>query len=72
MKEMRASALYAVRPTEDTPNLPTNIIPSKIVRLKLSRKFPVDMIFPPLKIKIMLKSNPLKSIMLVGRLAVEP
>ena len=30
----------------------------------------MDMIIPHLKIKIMLESNPLKSIMLVGRLAV--
>ena len=30
----------------------------------------MDMIIPPLRIKIVLESNPLKSTMLVGRLAV--
>ena len=44
-----------------TPNLP-NIIPTKIVRLKLSGKSPVDMRIPPLTFNIMLESNPLKSI----------
>ena len=52
------------------PNLPTNIIPIKIARLKLSVKFPMDMRIPPLIIKIMLVSNPLKSTMLVGGLGV--
>ena len=53
-----------------TPNLPTNIIPTKIARLKLSGKSPTDMRIQPLIFKIMLESNPLKSIMLVGRLGV--
>ena len=53
-----------------TPHLPTNIIPTKIARFKLSGKFPMGLGMPPLKIKIMLESNPLKSIMLVRRLAV--
>ena len=38
--------------------------------LKLSRKFPLDMTIPPLKIKILLESNPLKSRIFVRRLAV--
>ena len=53
-----------------TPNLPTNITPIEIAWLKLSGKSPMDLGIPPLRIKIMLESNPLKSIMLVGRLAV--
>ena len=44
-----------------TPNLPTKIIPTKSPRLKISRKFPIDMRIPPLKTKIMLESSPLKS-----------
>ena len=35
-----------------------------------SEKSPMDMRTPPLKIKIMLESNPLKSEILVGRLGV--
>ena len=31
-----------------TPNLPTNIIPTKIAGLKLSGKYPMDMRIPPL------------------------
>ena len=50
-----------------TPNLPTNIIPAKIAWLKLSGKFPMGLEIPPLKTKIMLESNPLKSTMLVGK-----
>ena len=55
-----------------TPNLPasTKIIPTKIARLKISGKFPVDMIIPPLTIKILLESNPRQSTILVRRLAV--
>ena len=53
-----------------TPDLPTNITPTNIAWLRLSRKFPMDLGIPPLIIKIMLESNPLKSIMLVRRLAV--
>ena len=54
----------------NTPNLPTNIIPTKIAWLKLSWKFPTGQGISPLKIKIMLESDPLKSIMLVRRLGV--
>ena len=53
-----------------TPNLPTNISTTKIAWLKLSRRFPMDMRIPPLRIKILLESNPLKSRILVRRLAV--
>ena len=53
-----------------TPNLPTNIDPTKIAWLELSGKSPMDMTIPTLKHNIMLESNPLKSTMLVGRLAV--
>ena len=51
-------------------NLPTNIIPTNIAWLKLSGKFPMDIRIPPLKIKIMLESDPLKSTMLVGEWGV--
>ena len=47
-----------------------NIIPAKIRWLKLPGKFPVGMRIPPLKIQILLESNPLKSRILVRRLAV--
>ena len=53
-----------------TPNLPTNTIPTKTAWLRLSRKFPMGLGIPPLIIKIMLESEPLTSIMLVGRLGV--
>ena len=53
-----------------TPNLPTNIIPTNITWLKLSGKFPVGLGIPPVQIKIVLESNPLKSTMLLGRLGV--
>ena len=52
-----------------TPNLPTKIIPTQIAWLKIPRKSPVDMRIPPLIIEIMLESNPLKSRILVWRLA---
>ena len=39
------------------PSLPTEIIPAKIPRLKLSGRFPMDLGIPPLKIKIMLEQN---------------
>ena len=55
-----------------TPDLPTNIIPAKIAGLKLSGKFPMDTRIPPLRIKITLESNPLKSRILVGRLGARP
>ena len=56
------------------PNLPTNIIPTKIAWLKLCRQFPMDMRIPPFKIKILLESNPPKSRILVPvrRLAACP
>ena len=53
-----------------TPNLPTHIVPSNIAWLKTSGKFPMGLRIPPLSIRIMLESNPLKSTMLVGRLGV--
>ena len=53
-----------------TPNLPTKIIPTTIARLKLSGKFPMGLEIPPLTIKILLESNPLKSRILVWRLAI--
>ena len=53
-----------------TPNLPTNIIPTNIAWLKPSGKSPMDMRIPPLRIKIMLESYPLKPTMLVGGLGV--
>ena len=43
---------------------------TKICQLELSRTFPMDMNIPPLKLKILLESNPLKSIILVRTLAV--
>ena len=52
------------------PDLPTNIVPTNIARLKLSGKSPINMRIPPLEIKIMLESNPLKSTMLVGTMLV--
>ena len=48
----------------------TNIIPTKTAWLKHSGEFPMDLTVPPLESKIMLESNPLKSRILVGRLAV--
>ena len=55
---------------DDTPNLPTKIITAKIAGLKISRNSPMDMRIPPLKLKILLESSPLKSRILVGRLGV--
>ena len=52
-----------------TPYLPTKIIPTKTFWLKVSGNFPKDLRIPPLKIKILLESNPLKSRILVRRLA---
>ena len=46
-----------------TPNLPTNITPTNIAWLKISGKSPMDTRIPPLVIKIMLESNPLKPTM---------
>ena len=53
-----------------TPNLPTKIIPIKIAGLKLFGKSPMGLGIPPLKFKILLESNHLKSRILVRRLAV--
>ena len=53
-----------------TLNLPTEIIPTKIAWLKHSRKSPTGLGIPPLNFKIMLESNPLKSIIWVQRLAL--
>ena len=64
-----SSPFLGTRP-KGTPSLPTKIIPAKIPWLKISGKSPMDMRIPPLKIKIMLDSNPLKSRILVRRLAV--
>ena len=55
-----------------TPNLPARIIPTKIAWFRISGKFPMDVRIPPLGIKILLESNPLKSRILVRRLAIEP
>ena len=52
-----------------TPNLPTEIIP-KIPWLELSGRFPMGLGIPPLKFQILLESKPLKSRILVRRLAV--
>ena len=52
------------------PGLPTKIIPTKIRWLKTSRIFPMSMRIPPLKLTILPESNPLKSRILVRRLAV--
>ena len=59
----------AVELLASTPNLPTNIIPTKIAWLKLSGKLPMDMNIPLLWTDIMFESNPLKSTMLAGRSA---
>ena len=48
----------------------TENLPVKIRWFKLSGKFPMDMRIPTLNIKIVLGSNPLKSIILVRGLAV--
>ena len=54
-----------------TPNPPTNFAPTHIARVKLPGKFPMGIRIPPLRIKIALESNPLKSIILVRILAVQ-
>ena len=53
-----------------TPNLPHKVIPTKICRLRFSRKIPKYMRIPPLNVKIMIESSPLKSRILIRRLAV--
>ena len=56
------------------PNLPITIYPYyvRFVDSTFPGKSPADMSIPPLRIKIMLESNPLKSRILVRRLAVVP
>ena len=56
-----------------TPNLPSKILPTgtKIRLLEIPGKFPVGLRVPPLKIKILLGSNPPKSGILVRRLAAQ-
>ena len=46
-------------------------IPTKIAWLKLSGKFRMGLAIPPLKLKILLESNPLTSIIVARRLAVK-
>ena len=46
------------------------MIPAKIPWHNISGNFPMDMIVPPVKLDIMLESSPLKSRILVWRLAV--
>ena len=58
--------------TPCTANLPSKIIPAKIPWLKASGEFPAGMRIQPLRIRIMLESDPMKSRTLVRRLgAVE-
>ena len=57
--------------TDRTPNVPANIILTKIAGLKLSGTSPMGLGIPALEIKTMIESNPLKSTMLVGRLAAK-
>ena len=64
-----ASAATALRAA---PNLPTNIAPYQDCLTQLSGKSPMGLRIPPLRIKIMLESKPLKSTMLVGGLGVLP
>ena len=53
-----------------TPNLPTNIVPTNIARVKLSgkipRKSPMYLRIPHLKIKIVFESKTLKSELFIG------
>ena len=53
-----------------SPSLPTKISPAKIRRLKTSGKHSTDMRIPPLKMKVLLESDPLKSRILVRRSVV--
>ena len=66
-----ASGQKMPRPNPRAPNLPTNI--NYLYQDLLTQhfwKFPTDMKIPPLNIKIMLESSPLKSRIVVRRLAV--
>ena len=72
---VRRSLQHRVAPVRQpdlvtTPNLPTKIILTKIAWLKLSGRSPMDMRIPPLEIKIFLESSPLKSRIVVRRLAI--
>ena len=54
-----------------TPNPPSKIVPAKMIRRReISGKLPMYLRIPPLEIKILLGSNPLKSMILVRRLVV--
>ena len=53
-----------------SPDLPTKIIPAKTPWLKTSGIFPMDLRIPSLKDKMLIESTPLKSRILVRRLAV--
>ena len=68
---MAADVLYEEFTRLATPDLPTNIVPTNIARLKLSGKSPMGLGISPLEFKIVLGSNPLKSTILVGGLGVE-
>ena len=57
-------------PCKCTPNLPTTTLPTKVRWLNKSGRLPMDMIIPPLWLKIQLESNPLKSRIVVQILAV--
>ena len=57
--------IYIYTHTYGTPNLPTKSLPAKIRWLKSSGKFPTGLGIPPLKLKIMFESSPLKSRILV-------
>ena len=62
--------MYMCTFLEDTPNLPTNIVPTNIARLKLSGRSPMGLGIPPFKLNVMLESSPLKPTMLVGGLGI--
>ena len=71
LRFLRRRAKGALLSQMGTPNLPTNIVPSYIAWLKLSWwKSPMGLGIPPLEIKIMLESSPLKRTMLVVGLGV--
>ena len=55
-----------------TPNLPTKIMPTKIRWRDISGKLHMGLRIRPLDIKMMLESTPLKSRIIVRRLAVRP
>ena len=59
-----SSSSFVLMTKLDRTGFASEIIPTKIRRLGISGKFPMDMRIPPLRTKIMLESNPLKSIIL--------